>query len=99
MPYHYFAQEEGAWDIALYGLYTKPIDLFDVRCQPDLAEASAAQTRGDLPFHYDYTHWRSHMLVAQRGADRALETPEYDASEAKGLATYCQGTKQGLQGH
>ena len=87
-PYHYFADAE-QWDTRLHGIYTAPIPLFEVRCQPDLVKASAASSKGELPFSFDYTHWKSHLLYAVRPEGRDLEIPTYDASGAVGESTYC----------
>jgi len=65
IPLRYFKSNE--WNVALHGVYTKPIALFSNRAQPDLREAYKAST-GVLPFSYgyDYRKDESNLLTAEK---------------------------------
>ena len=94
VPYHYFANDD--WDVKLFGAYTKPIPLFEVRCQPDLAKASAAGSAGELPFSFGYTHWKGHMLYATKVGD--VGGTSFDANSNVGESTYCNAGRLIVEG-
>ncbi len=88
-PFHYL-NKPTKWNLRLYGSYVRPIPLFRVRCQPDLARASRKSSKGWLPFAFGYTaptYGRSLMMVAERKTP--LEAVAYDRTFARGQNTYC----------
>lgn len=89
VPYHHLVAE--GWDLALYGVYDGPIEVFEGKCQPDLAAAIEAHGKGRLPFSFGYSHLpgRSHMIIARRPANRPLEAPVFDDNPRVGTRTHC----------
>lgn len=89
VPYHHLVAE--GWDLSLYGIYEGPIEVFDGKCQPDLAAAIEAQGKGRLPFSFGYSHLpgRSHMIIARRPANRPVEQPVFDGNPRAGVRTHC----------
>ncbi|MCL2025864.1 MAG: hypothetical protein FWG92_03560 [Leptospirales bacterium] len=66
IPFRSFLPEE--WDVALHGVYTKPIKLFEKLAQPDLRKAMKEKSSGVLPFSYGYNHRQeqSNLLIAEK---------------------------------
>lgn len=91
VPFHHLVAE--GWTSTLYGRYDGPIEVFEGKCQPDLAVAIEAGSRGTLPFSFGYSHLpgRSHMIIARRPADRPVHAPTFDRDPRAGVRTHCDG--------
>ena len=65
IPIKYFKNSE--WNVAMHGVYNKPISLFSNRYQIDLKEAYKSST-GVLPFSYGYYYKKdaSNLLTAKK---------------------------------
>ena len=66
IPLRCFLPEE--WDVALHGVYYKPIELFANLAQPDLRKVMKEKSTGVLPFSYGYHFGKeqSNLLVAEK---------------------------------
>ena len=64
IPYRLF--DPNVWDIALYGQYVTPINIFKMRLQPDLVEAYHRSNVRKLDFGigYSVTKMQSNLMVA-----------------------------------
>lgn len=56
------------WELSFYGIYTRPIPLFDNRYQPELYRRIQKQSEGILPFTYGYyiDPGSAHLIIARR---------------------------------
>jgi hypothetical protein len=65
IPWRYFAHQN--WDLATFGRYVGPIDLFKKHYQTDLAAAVKASPSQQLPFSFGY-RWRpkESLVIAAR---------------------------------
>lgn len=88
IPYHYFREASDTWAVEHWGTYIGPIDLFATRCQPDLVDASKAQSRGKIAFRYGY-HPSDSIVIARRKPSEAIRAPEYTATAELGTESYC----------
>ncbi|MCA9538776.1 MAG: hypothetical protein KC620_07805 [Myxococcales bacterium] len=89
VPFH--ALNTPRFAITLYGSYKGPVDVFEGKCQPDLAKAVHEGSKGRLPFSFGYSHLpgTSHLIVARRAADAPIEMPIFDESVRAGQRTHC----------
>jgi len=55
-------------EILFYGVYTRPVHLFENRYQPDLFNRIREYSKGGLPFSYGYylEPESSHIMIAVR---------------------------------
>ncbi|MCS7189046.1 MAG: hypothetical protein RMJ66_04840, partial [Bacteroidia bacterium] len=75
IPYRYF--DTTAWRVQLYGVYHKPIPLFQRKYQPDLWQAYRSLPVGHLPFGIGYHIFpgQSNLLWAVRRNPTAALPP------------------------
>lgn len=101
IPYH-FLKSNKAFDVTLYGEYVRPIHLFRLRCQPDLAKDIKTMSQGKLGFSYGYTSARySHtqLIFAVRKKNANYHPPKFDKTNSRGTSTTCSGNKLNVNKH
>jgi hypothetical protein len=66
IPLRYFTFFD--WDVALYGVYDKPIKLFASFAQSDLKKSMKEKSLGALPFSYGYNFQTgtSNLFIAEK---------------------------------
>jgi len=93
IPYHFF--KDGRWDITFFGTYVRPIPLFAVRHQSNLAgDMAKGRNRQRLPFYYGYTSTRStgaHLIIATRKGGAGNTAVVLDKNSYRGIETISHG--------
>jgi len=89
LPFHFF--NNSSWNLSLYGEYFIPIRDFTGRCQPDMVKSFNNDSRGALPFSYDYHYkpGKSNMVIARRAKNNSYFSPQFDFKNKIGVDTYC----------
>jgi len=66
IPLNFFHDDD--WNLSFYGVYTRPVHLFENRYQPDLFNRIREYSKGGLPFSYGYylEPESSHIMIAVR---------------------------------
>jgi len=95
IPYHFF--KDGRWDITFFGTYIRPIRLFAVRHQSDLAnDMKKGRNRQALPFYYGYTSTRpmgAHLIIARKKKNAGGKEVVLDKNSYRGIETIYHGKR------